>query len=116
MKYEIPGETIPFAAARDLELLTLGRETMQMKNFLALKYAELVYAGRWFDSLLESMDIFMKDITKTITRYVNVKLYKESVIVTGRESQNSLYWQDISRRRLIPSVIGLGKTSLLPLE
>ncbi|KAI3460740.1 hypothetical protein Pfo_017403 [Paulownia fortunei] len=94
--YETPGGTILFTAARELESLTLDRETIQIKDFLALKYAELVYAGRWFDPLRESMDAFMKEITKTTTGSVTLKLYKGSVSVTGRESPNSLYRQDIS--------------------
>ncbi|KAK4492648.1 hypothetical protein RD792_003466 [Penstemon davidsonii] len=94
--YETPGGTILFTAARELESLTLDRETIQIKDVLALKYAELVYAGRWFDPLRESMDAFMKEITKTTTGSVTLKLYKGSVSVTGRESPNSLYRQDIS--------------------
>ncbi|GER42814.1 argininosuccinate synthase [Striga asiatica] len=94
--YETPGGTILFAAARELESLTLDRETMQVKDSLALKYAELVYAGRWFDPLRESMDAFMKEITKTTTGSVTLKLYKGSVSVTGRESPYSLYREDIS--------------------
>ncbi|KAL6504979.1 hypothetical protein OROGR_024796 [Orobanche gracilis] len=94
--YETPGGTILFAAARELESLTLDRETMQLKDLLALKYAELVYAGRWFDPLRESMDAFMKEITKTTSGSVTLKLYKGSVSVTGRESPNSLYREDIS--------------------
>ncbi|GFQ01539.1 argininosuccinate synthase chloroplastic [Phtheirospermum japonicum] len=94
--YETPGGTILFAAVRELESLTLDRETMQVKDSLALKYAELVYAGRWFDPLRESMDAFMKEITKTTSGLVTLKLYKGSVSVTGRESPNSLYRQDIS--------------------
>ncbi|GFP80608.1 argininosuccinate synthase chloroplastic [Phtheirospermum japonicum] len=94
--YETPGGTILFAAARELESLTLDRETIQVKDSLALKYAELVYAGRWFDPLRESMDAFMKEITKTTTGSVTLKLYKGSVSVVGRESPNSLYRQDIS--------------------
>ncbi|KAK4482125.1 hypothetical protein RD792_009264, partial [Penstemon davidsonii] len=94
--YETPGGTILFAAARELESLTLDRETMQIKDVLALKYADLVYAGRWFDPLRESMDAFMKEITKTTTGSVTLKLYKGSVSVAGRESPNSLYRQDIS--------------------
>ncbi|CAA0831994.1 Argininosuccinate synthase- chloroplastic [Striga hermonthica] len=94
--YETPGGTILFAAARELESLTLDRETMQVKDSLALKYAELVYAGRWFDPLHESMDAFMKEITKTTTGSVTLKLYKGSVSVTGRESPYSLYREDIS--------------------
>ncbi|KAL2505521.1 Argininosuccinate synthase [Abeliophyllum distichum] len=94
--YETPGGTILFAAARELESLTLDRETMQIKDILALKYAELVYAGRWFDPLRESMDAFMKEITKTTTGSVTLKLFKGSVNVTGRESPYSLYREDIS--------------------
>ncbi|KAF5957325.1 hypothetical protein HYC85_004550 [Camellia sinensis] len=94
--YETPGGTILFAAARELESLTLDRETIQVKDTLALKYAELVYAGRWFDPLRESMDAFMEKITATTTGSVTLKLYKGSVTVTGRKSPYSLYRQDIS--------------------
>lgn len=94
--YETPGGTILFTAVRELESLTLDRETMQVKDSLALKYAELVYAGRWFDPLRESMDAFMEEITKTTTGSVTLKLYKGSVSVAGRESPYSLYRQDIS--------------------
>ncbi|KAL2321696.1 hypothetical protein Fmac_026075 [Flemingia macrophylla] len=94
--YETPGGTILFAAARELEFLTLGREAIQVKDSLALKYAELVYAGRWFDPLRESMDAFMQKITETATGSVTLKLYKGSVTVTSRTSPFSLYRQDIS--------------------
>ncbi|KAE9612372.1 putative argininosuccinate synthase [Lupinus albus] len=94
--YETPGGTILFAAVRELESLTLDRETIQVKDSLALKYAELVYAGRWFDPLRESMDAFMQKITETTTGSVTLKLYKGSVTVTGRTSPFSLYRQDIS--------------------
>ncbi|XP_071920460.1 argininosuccinate synthase, chloroplastic-like isoform X1 [Coffea arabica] len=94
--YETPGGTILFTAVRELESLTLDRETMQVKDSLALKYAELVYAGRWFDPLRESMDAFMEEITKSTTGSVTLKLYKGSISVAGRESPYSLYRQDIS--------------------
>lgn len=94
--YETPGGTILFTAARELESLTLDRESIQQKDALALKYAELVYAGRWFDPLRESMDAFMKKITETTTGTVRLKLYKGSVTVAGLTSPYSLYRQDIS--------------------
>ena len=94
--YETPGGTILFTAVRELESLTLDRETMQVKDSLALKYAELVYAGRWFDPLRESMDAFMEKITETTTGSVRLKLYKGSVSVVSRTSPKSLYREDIS--------------------
>jgi argininosuccinate synthase len=94
--YETPGGTILASACRELEALTLDRESMQMKDMLALKYAELVYAGRWFDPLRESMDAFMEKMTETTTGEVTLKLFKGSVTVASRSSPNSLYRQDIS--------------------
>ncbi|KAJ6854134.1 argininosuccinate synthase, chloroplastic-like isoform X2 [Iris pallida] len=94
--YETPGGTILWAAARELESLTLDREAMQTKDMFALKYAELVYNGRWFDPLRQSIDKFMEEITKTTTGSVTLKLYKGSVTVASRKSPNSLYREDIS--------------------
>ncbi|XP_050382377.1 argininosuccinate synthase, chloroplastic-like [Argentina anserina] len=94
--YETPGGTILFAAARELESLTLDRETIQFKDSVALKYAEMVYAGRWFDPLRESMDAFMEKISETTTGSVTLKLFKGSVTVTSRKSPYSLYRKDIA--------------------
>ncbi|TKY73624.1 Argininosuccinate synthase [Spatholobus suberectus] len=94
--YETPGGTILFTAVRDLECLTLDREMLQLKDQLALKYAELVYAGRWFDPLRESLDAFMQKITDTTTGSVTLKLYKGSAAVVGRKSPYALYREDIS--------------------
>uniref|UniRef100_A0A804ULM7 argininosuccinate synthase n=1 Tax=Zea mays TaxID=4577 RepID=A0A804ULM7_MAIZE len=94
--YETPGGTIMAAAVRELESLTLDRETMQWKDIIALKYAELVYAGRWFDPLRQSFDAFMEKVTATTTGSVTLKLYKGSVNVASRKSPYSLYREDIS--------------------
>lgn len=94
--YETPGGTILFAAVRELESLSLDREAMQHKDLLALKYAELVYAGKWFDPLREALDAYMTKITETTTGSVTLKLYKGSVTATSRKSPFSLYNQDIS--------------------
>ncbi|MCO5601784.1 hypothetical protein L7F22_055909 [Adiantum nelumboides] len=94
--YETPGGTILTTAVRELESLTLDRETMQLKDTLAIKYAELVYAGRWFDPLRESLDAFMEKVSSTTTGSVILKLFKGSVNVTSRKSPFSLYREDIS--------------------
>jgi len=41
--YETPGGTLIYAAHRELEALTLDRQTLHYKQRLALDYAELVY-------------------------------------------------------------------------
>ena len=85
--YETLGGTILFNAVRELESLTIDRESMQLKDSLALKYAELISAGRWHDPLHTSMDAFTEEITETTT---------DSVSVTGCRNPYSLYGQDIS--------------------
>nr|PNR43432.1 hypothetical protein PHYPA_015813 [Physcomitrium patens] len=77
-------------------LVGMKSRGLQTKDLLALKYAELVYAGRWFDPLRESMDAFMKKMTETTTGEVTLKLFKGSVNVACRSSPNSLYREDIS--------------------
>ncbi len=46
--YETPGGTILLAAHRELESITLDRETLHYKDVVAQRYAELVYNGQWF--------------------------------------------------------------------
>jgi len=57
--YETPGGTILLAAHRELESLTLDKETLHFKDLVALKYAELVYNGQWFSPLREALDAFV---------------------------------------------------------
>ena len=63
---------------------------------MAIKYAELVYAGRWFDPLRESLDAFMEKVSETTTGSVTLKCYKGSLTVASRTSPFSLYREDIS--------------------
>ena len=46
--YETPGGTILLAAHRELESITLDRDTLHYKDVVAQRYAELVYNGQWF--------------------------------------------------------------------
>ena len=94
--YETPGGTILYAAHRELESLCLDRDTSHFKEELAVRYAELVYFGKWFHSLRESMQAFITDTQQTITGWVKFKLYKGNVIVIGRYSDNSLYREDFA--------------------
>ncbi len=94
--YETPGGTILFRALRELEMITLDFDTLSMKNQLALKYADLVYAGKWFTHFRESMDAYMKKAAEYVTGQVRLALYKGNVIATGRKSDYSLYIEDLA--------------------
>src|SRR4029077_16597066 len=65
--YETPGGTLILAAHRELEALTLDKNTLHYKQRLALDYAEMVYNGLWFTPLREALDAFF-DVTAQSTR------------------------------------------------
>jgi len=81
-------------AHQALESMCLDKYTMHYKDFVAVKYAELVYNGMWFMQLREALDAFVKVTQQTVTGTVRLKLYKGNIIIAGRQSPFSLYRED----------------------
>jgi argininosuccinate synthase len=94
--YETPGGTILFSAVRELEQITLDADALHFKRSIAMRYAELVYSGKWFTPLRESLEAFMAKVSEYTTGSVRLVLYKGNVIVAGRKSPYSLYLQDLA--------------------
>jgi argininosuccinate synthase len=94
--YETPGGTILFKALRELEMITLDFDTLSMKNQMALRYADIVYSGKWFAPFREAMDAYMIKASEYVTGSVRVMLYKGNTIITGRKSEYSLYIEDLA--------------------
>ena len=94
--YETPGGTLLFAAHRELELLTIERDTLHYKDLVAQKFAELVYYGQWFHPLREALSAFVDDTQKTVTGEVKMKLYKGNCTPAGTKSPYSLYDPEIA--------------------
>ena len=94
--YETPGGSILYAAIADLEEVTLDRDTSHFKQQVALKYAELVYDGRWFTPLRESIDSMMNTIHRHVSGTVTLKLYKGNIISAGVNADRSLYINDLA--------------------
>lgn len=94
--YETPGGTILYRAHEELERLTLDRRTLQFKEQMAVKYAELVYDGNWFSKLRYAMDAFIDETQKTVTGSVRVKLYKGNCDAVASASPYSLYSEELA--------------------
>src|SRR5947208_1432112 len=60
--YETPGGTLLHAAHRELEQLVLDRRTLRLKDELALRYADLVYDGRWWTPEREALDALNRSL------------------------------------------------------
>ncbi|MCA9599408.1 MAG: argininosuccinate synthase [Myxococcales bacterium] len=92
--YETPGGTVLHKAHRAMESITLDREQIRIRDGLIPEYASLVYRGLWFSPEREMLQSMMDAIQEVVSGVVRVKLYKGSVTVVGRKSDNSLYRED----------------------
>jgi len=89
--YEVPGALALIAAHRDLEELTLDRDTLRVKRQLEQRWAELVYEGFWFSPLKDALDAFFDSTSRHCTGTVRLKAAPGNVSVVGRQSPSSLY-------------------------
>lgn len=94
--YETPAGTVLHIAHRDLESITLDRETQHFKDRLSIDYAILVYNGLWFSRKRRALDDLINRTQENVTGTVRVKLYRGNCIVVGRESPVTLYDPDIA--------------------
>ncbi|MDR5683690.1 MAG: argininosuccinate synthase [Armatimonadota bacterium] len=94
--YETPAGTVLMTALRDLEALTLDRETFHFKDAISPRYAQLVYAGQWYSPLRTAFDAFFEASHRWVTGTVTVRLFKGSCIAVSRRSPHSLYSHDLA--------------------
>jgi argininosuccinate synthase len=92
--YETPAGALLLRAHQALESICLDKHTMHFKDFVAVKYAELVYNGMWYTRLREALDAFVAHTQEQVTGTVRLKLYKGNIIIAGRKSPYSLYRED----------------------
>jgi argininosuccinate synthase len=89
--YETPAAVVLNDALRALETACLARDQQRMRAYVGQQYADLVYDGRWFTGMREDLDAMIDSTMRYVTGDVRVRLYKGSVVVTGRRSEYSLY-------------------------
>ena len=93
--YETPGGTILYFAHEQLEMLTVDKETLHLKQKLAVDYADMIYNGKWFSPLQEALTAFANEADKNTTGEVKLKLYKGNIIPAGTTSPFSLYDEEL---------------------
>ena len=94
--YETPGGTVMLKAHRAIESITLDRELAHLKDELMPRYASLVYNGYWFSPERLAMQALIDNSQQYVNGKVKLKLYKGNVIVAGRQSDDSLFDEDIA--------------------
>ena len=94
--YETPGGAILYTAHRMMNHLTLDRDTYHYKQQLSIKIGELIYDGKVFTTLYDSLMAFVDKSEETCTGWVKLKLIKGAIRGAGSGSKYSLYNESIA--------------------
>ncbi|MCR6110833.1 argininosuccinate synthase [Bacillus sp. A301a_S52] len=94
--YENPGALILINAHKEMEFLTLPKEVTQYKTQIDQKMTQLVYDGLWYSPLRTALESFINETQKNVNGKVKVKLWKGTHMVVARDSENSLYNEELA--------------------
>ncbi len=94
--YETPGGSILLKAHRGIESITLDREVAHLKDDLMPRYAALIYNGYWWSPERLALQVLIDHTQQQVNGWVRVKLYKGSVSVVARDSEDTLFDQTIA--------------------
>lgn len=89
--YETPGGTIMMAALRGVEQLVLDRDSFKWREQVGLEMSYVVYDGRWFTPLRQSLHAAAASLAQSVNGDVVLQLYKGQVSAIQKKSSNSLY-------------------------
>ncbi|QCI16891.1 argininosuccinate synthase [Buchnera aphidicola (Aphis helianthi)] len=92
--YETPGGTIVNTALRAIEQLVFDRESFNWREKIGLEMSTVVYDGRWFTPIRESLQCAANSLASLLNGKVVLKLYKGSVIAVQKKSLCSLYSEE----------------------
>jgi argininosuccinate synthase len=94
--YETPGGSIMLRAHRAMESITLDREVAHLKDELMPRYAKLIYNGYWWSPERLMLQAAIDQSQAVVNGTVRLKLYKGSISVLGRRSEDSLFDESIA--------------------
>src|SRR3954466_8537685 len=89
--YEVPAAALILPAHQELEKLVGTIHQNTFKPQLDAHWAYLVYAGLWYEPLLQDLNALMDSVNEQVTGSVTMRLYKGNARPVARESPNSLY-------------------------
>lgn len=92
--YETPGGTLLHAAHNELEQFVLDRRTLELKDDAALRYATLVYEGRWWGTEKKALDALIEVTQERVTGSIALRVCRGTIAVAARESAMGLYAEE----------------------
>ena len=89
--YEAPAAVLLIQAHQALEAMTMSRDQLRFKQYVATQLADLIYNGLWFSQLNRDLSAYILSSQRYVSGTVRVKLFKAHATVVGRKSPWSLY-------------------------
>ncbi len=83
-------------AHREIEFLTLSKESLRFKTQVSQAYADLIYNGLWFSQLHQDLMAFTVSNQQYVSGTVRIKLFKGHAQIVGRKSDHSLYRHELA--------------------
>lgn len=94
--YEAPAAVILHRAHRELEYLTLSRQSDRFNTYVSQACSDIIYDGLWFSRFHTSLMGYVSETQRYVSGQVRLRLYKGSVTVTGMKSDYSLYSEELA--------------------
>ena len=94
--YEAPAAVLLHEAHREIEFLTLSKESLRFKTLVSQAYADLIYNGLWFSQLHQDLMAFTVSNQQYVSGTARIKLYKGHAQIVGRKSDHSLYRHELA--------------------
>lgn len=94
--YEAPAATILHKAHHELEKLVMDKDTFRYKQGVSNQVANMIYDGLWFTPLFKSLMTFVDSTQEYISGNVKVELYKGTLKVLSRDSEFTLYNEELA--------------------
>src|SRR5918996_964972 len=94
--YEAPAAVAIIEAHKDLEKMVLTNHELAFKQMVDNQWSWLAYSGLWQDPLRVDLDRFIDSTQNRVSGKVRLKMQKGSLRVVGRESEYSLYRNNLA--------------------
>jgi len=93
--YEAPAAHVIIKLHKDLEGMCLTKDERMFKAMVEQKWGYLTYHGMFFHPLRAELDAFIEKSQEFVSGTYNVKLYKGNIDIVSRESDTSLFSQEM---------------------
>lgn len=94
--YEAPAAVILHTAHRALESMTLSRQQVKLKDYVAGEYADLIYNGLWFSAHHQDIAHYIASTQRHVTGTVRMRIGRGRAVAVGRQADRSLYKQSLA--------------------